>query len=269
MKTIKRMSLILPLCLLISLFGACTPQPSASIPTQTAVSTMTATPIPASPTPSETPEPTTTSSPTPTDTPAPTLTPSLTPSPIPTYQVLRGEVIIDQAVCHYGPGAPYLYKYGVYKGSNLEILRRVEPGDYIEVQAIGGNNPCWVKAEYMKIKGDMKDLQPVSAEDLQMPPSPYYGPIDWVQAKRSGSEVTVVWNELVLRAGDSSEQTPYIVEAFVCQDGKLAFVPAGSFQTSIKIQDEPGCDFKSRARLIAAEKHGYTLPVAIDWPQAQ
>jgi hypothetical protein len=150
----------------------------------------------------------------------------------------------------------------------MEILRRIDPGNYIEVEAIRGNNPCWVRADYMKIDGDINNLQPVNPEDLHMPPSPYYGPLTGVQAKRNGNEVTVTWNPLILKAGDSSLQTPYIVEAFVCQYGKLAFIPAGSEQTSVKITDEPGCPFTSRARVIAAEKHGYTRPVTVPWPPA-
>jgi hypothetical protein len=236
-----------------------TPAPADTpIPTDTAMATSTITEIPTS---------TPTASYTPTETPTLTETPTPTFTPIPTYVVLRGKVIIDQAVCHYGPGAPYLYKYGVYKDSNMEIVgRESTTGEYIEVQAIGGDNRCWVKAEYYDIQGDIKMVQPVDAETYPHPQSPYYGPLTGVSAVRSGDQVTVSWNALVLRAGDDSLQTPYIVEAWVCQNGQFIFVPAGSWTTSVTILDEPGCSQSSHARVIAAEKHGYTNWVAVPWP---
>jgi len=199
----------------------------------------------------------------------PNPTPTRTLTPIPAYVKLRGEVIVDQAVCHYGPGAPYLYKYGVYKGSNLEIIGRVEQGTYIQVQAIGGNNPCWVNPKWMKIKGDIQNLRPIHPDDAGMPWSPYYGPLTGASARRDGSTVTVFWNPLVLRAGDDSEQVPYLIEAWVCKNGEIQFTPTGSYQTAVKIIDEPGCSTPSHGRLYAAEKHGYTRWVKIPWPTAE
>ncbi len=178
-------------------------------------------------------------------------------------------MVIDQAVCHYGPGAPYLYKYGVYKGSNLEIIRRMEGGNYVEIQAIGGDNPCWVRVDYFKIKGSVQDVQPVYIDDVQLPISPYYTSPGGVSARRDGNEVTVIWNPLLLRAGDDSEQVPYIVEAWVCQNQQMVFVPAGSYQPAVKINDEPGCAAPSHAWFIAAEKHGYTRRAAVPWPPAE
>ncbi len=207
-------------------------------------------------------------SPSSTSTITPTFTPIFTATSQPTYVKLRGKVTIAQAVCHYGPGAPYLYKYGVYAGSNLEIIRRVEGGNYIEIQAIGGNNPCWVRADYLDIRGDVNELQPVHPFEVKLPISPYYAPPAWVRAERNGDEVTVTWAALNLRAGDDSEQTPYIVEAWVCQGGQMVFQPVGSYWTQVTLRDEAGCGEVSRARLIAAEKHGYTRPLEIEWPQA-
>uniref|UniRef100_A0A7C4PM39 SH3 domain-containing protein n=1 Tax=Anaerolinea thermolimosa TaxID=229919 RepID=A0A7C4PM39_9CHLR len=209
---------------------------------------------------------------TPTVTITPTLTPqstsTFTPAPTRVYQKLRGEVIVEQAVCHYGPGAPYLYKYGVYQGSNLEVLRRVEGSNYVEIRAIGGTNACWVKVDYLKIQGNWLDLEPVSADQVVLPRSPYYNPPTGVTAQRSGSVVTVSWYGIDLRPGDDSEQTPYIVEAWVCQQGKILFLPVGTYRTAVEITDEPGCAQPSRARLTAAEKHGYTAFVDIPWPPA-
>lgn len=256
-----RLLLGLSLALVLSACAVATPSlPATSEPTSTPRPSLTATSRPTD---------TATPSPTPTATPSPSPTVTVTPTPIPTYVTLRGKVTIEQAVCHYGPGAPYLYKYGVYQGSNLEILRRVELGNYIEVQAIGGNNPCWVRVDYMEIQGDWLDLQPVPADQVVLPRSPYYGPPTGVSAQRNGDVVTVTWYGITLRAGDDSEQTPYIVEAWVCQAGAFVFVPAGTYRNAVEIVDEAGCEQPSRARLTAAEKHGYTAFVEVPWPPAE
>ena len=256
--------------------------PAASTPIAALGESATLAPLPGVPLPSETPSPfptdittlavTDTGTPLPTETPTTTDTPTETasPTPQPTYTYLRAEVIIEQAVCHYGPGAPYLYKYGVYLGSHLEVIRRVEPGNYLEIRAIGGSNPCWVKVDYLKIEnnGALQDLEPVSAADVALPWSPYYAALTGVSAQRADNEVTVSWNALGLRAGDDSEQTPYIVEAWVCQQGEIVFLPVGSYATAVKIIDEPGCASLSRAWVTAAEKHGYTRRVSVPWPPA-
>jgi hypothetical protein len=222
--------------------------------------------------PTRTFTPTITTTATFTFTPSPTSTHTPSPSPtqtsVPTYVKFRGKVIIDQAICHYGPGAPYLYKYGVYKGSNLEVLRRAEGGNYIEIQAIGGNNPCWVKVDYLELKGNFTDLEPVRFDQVKLPLSPYYAPPTGASAVRNNSTVTFTWHPLVLRAGDDSEQTPYIVEAWVCQGKEMVFIPLGAYQTTVEVIDESGCSEPSRARLLAAEKHGYTRPVEIQIPTA-
>ena len=242
--------------------------PTLVVPTDTPTPELTETSLPL---PTETPTAVATFTETPTTTPTetPTETPTPTFTPIPTYVVLRGKVIVDRAVCHYGPGAPYLYKYGVYKDNNLEIIgRESTQGIYIEVQAIGGDNPCWVKAEYFDIKGDLMNVKPVSAEDVKLASSPYYGLLTGVSAWRKDNEVTVSWNGLVLRAGDDSLQTPYIVEAWICRDGQIVFEPVGTWYTAVAITDEPGCSEPSHGRVMGTEKHGYTNWVAVPWPLA-
>ncbi len=206
----------------------------------------------------------------PTDPPAPTRTPTLTQSPtetptatpIPTYITLRGEVLA-LSNCRYGPGAPYLYKYALIEGSNLEIIGRNDLGTWILVRAIGGKNPCWVKASLMKIKGDVMNVAPTY---IPLPQSPYYGPVTGASAVRKGNKVIISWNAVHLRAGDDSEQYPYLIEAWVCINGQQVFTPVGSYSTIATILDEPGCSNPSHGRLYAVEKHGYTRWVAIPWP---
>jgi hypothetical protein len=270
MKPIIQLSFILALFLLV--LAACNPVSTPGITETTIPPTLADTPtatINPTATPTHTALPTETHTPTATRTPLPSATRTVTATPVPTYVKLRGKVIIDQAVCHYGPGAPYLYKYGVYKDSNLEILRRIEYGNYVEVQAIGGDNRCWVREDYFELKGDFLDLEPVSAADVPLPITPYYGSPGGVSASRSGNEVTISWNPLILKAGDDSEQVPYIVEAWVCQEGEYRFKPTGAWTTSVTILDEPGCELASGGFFTAAEKHGYTPRIPIDWPTSE
>jgi hypothetical protein len=232
------------------------------------------------PTGSQTPSltPISTQSPTITATSKPTLEPTLTETaspfptltftftPVPTYQVLRGEVMVDNVVCHYGPGAAYLYKYGLVAGSHLEIIVRIAQGKYLQVQAIGGNNPCWVNPDWMKVNGNLSDLRPVSPDDTGLPFTKRYKPPAGVSARRDGSAVTVSWAPVVISPGDDSGAPPYLIEAWVCQAGQIVFFPTGWRQTTAVIQDEPGCVSPSHARLYAVEKHGYTLWIEIPWP---
>ena len=279
MKNFYKLVVITGTGFLLLALGACnlpkgTPEPDieeaatpiVEIPTQTespvpasSTSTPSETPIPSTTTPSSTPTKTTTPSETPT--PTETITPTITP----TYAILRGKVIPERANCRYGPGAPYLYKYGLVGGSNLEIIGRTDRGTWILIQAIGGNNPCWVKADLMDIKGDVMALEQV-AVDIVQGWSPYYAPLTGVSATREGDKVTVFWHPLVLRAGDDAEQVPYVLEAWVCQGGEFIFVPVGAYVTAAEVIDEPGCEQESWGQVLGAEKHGYTLPVKVPWP---
>lgn len=198
--------------------------------------------------------PTNTPSPVPTQTPPPTVTP--------TYAILRATVL-EQANCRYGPGAAYLYKYGLYPGFNIEVIGRNEVATWVVIQAIGGTNPCWVKASLLDIHGEVISLAPAS---LPLPESPYYGPLTDVSAVRKGDSVIISWDPLNLRAGDDSLQYPYLIEAWLCQDGQLTFTPTGSWETIVTVQDETGCSEASHARVYGVEKHGYTAWITVPWP---
>jgi hypothetical protein len=228
---------------------------------------ITSLPLTSTPTtpPSQVPTSTITPTFTPTATSTLTQTPvsTSTPTSTSTFAVWRGTVL-EQANCRYGPGAAYLYKYGLYPGNNLEVIGRNELGTWIVVRAIGGINPCWVKASLLDIHGDVMSLAPAS---LPLPQSPYYGPLTGVSAQRSGDSVVISWNPLILRAGDDSLQFPYLVEAWLCHDGQVTFTPIGSWEPIVNVTDQPGCLEPSHARVYGVEKHGYTNWVEVPWPQ--
>jgi hypothetical protein len=146
-----------------------------------------------------------------------------------------------------------------------QVIGRLEDASWVLIKVFNSSDPCWVNAEMMDIKGDVMSVAPVDIH-IVLPWSPYYGPLINVSATRVGDEVTVFWDPLILRAGDDSEQVPYVLEAWVCQDGKIVFTPVGSYSTAAKVVDEAGCEEESYGRVLAAEKHGYTKWVVVPWP---
>ena len=199
-----------------------------------------------------------------TDTPTPDYspTPSFTPSLTPTLVVPRGRVN-TRAQCRYGPGAAYLYKYGLFEGNTMEIIGRNELGTWAYIQAIGGNNPCWINASLLDVtRGDFWSL-PVTYNRL--PKSDLYNPPATTSASRAGDEVTIQWSSVWMTEDDDRG---YLIEAWLCQDGQTVFTPIGvkSNVLSIKVTDEPGCFEPSGARVYTAEKHGYTQWRLVPWP---
>jgi hypothetical protein len=263
-----RRAYILAIILLLTACTPVNPAPTATSIPPTDVLTLTVTAT-AEPTATSTPEPTATLTHTPTDTLTPTFTSTPTLTPEPTYVVLRGIVNQEHVNCYYGPSKAYLYKYGLLKGNRLDIIGYMADTGYIEVQAIGGDNPCWMNLEFMDVQGDIYTVKPIDPLTVRLPWSPYYPGLTFAKAERSGNEVTVTWAPLVLKAGDDSEQEPYLLEAWVCRDGRLTFVPVGVYVNQATVLDEPGCSEVSSGRVYGVEKHGYTKYLMFEWPQAE
>ena len=257
----KHTDIFLSLILLISACAPITtiqsPPPEPDTPSMEATTTATNTPLP-----------TDTTTTLPTDPPISTSTPAETPTPIPTYTTLIGTVNVDQLACRYGPGWPYLYFFGLLKGNRLEVIGRIEYGNWIYVQAIGGDKPCWVKADYMDLNGDIQGVEPVYPGKAKLPVSPYYRPTAVLSATRNGHTVRVTWIDIPLRAGDEEDDrmNHYIIEVWRCEAGQLIFDPLATNYLEISFIDEPGCDEPSHGGVIVQEKHGFTIPAEIPWP---
>ncbi|MCG2788152.1 MAG: hypothetical protein L6461_23945 [Anaerolineae bacterium] len=210
--------------------------------------------------PSETPSitPSKTSTSTPSDTPS--------PQPTPTYAILRGKVNLEKVSCRYGPGAMYLYLYGMNQGANQDVIGRNDQGTWALTMSRGDNKSCWVRTDLMDLNGDIMSVQPIHPDDYNLPKSPFYGPLTNVGAKRSGENVIVSWSPLILRAGDDSLQTPYVLQVWVCRSGQIMMESIGAYDTTASVIDESGCSEASHGRITSAEKHGYTKFVEIPWP---
>ena len=285
----KKIILFLPL-LSLALFGcnlfavvppdlsATVTSAVASLPSATPV-VLAATSLPdtLTPTPSPTAAWTETQTQTPASTEMMTATPTQTPAlsvtegvtPIPAYATLRGEVNVEKASCRYGPGARYLYLYGLLQGANQDVIGRTDTGNWVLTRSRGDNKSCWVKAEFLNLNGDVMSLEMVYPDKYFLPPSNqgYLPPWD-VSAARSGDQVTITWKSEALRAGDEESATSvlYIVEVWVCQGGQLVFTPIGAYSPQVSVTDESGCSEPSHGRVFFSEKHGYAGPSEIPWP---
>jgi hypothetical protein len=186
---------------------------------------------------------------------------------MPTWAVLRAEVL-QQANCRYGPGWMYLYKYGLYPGYVMEVIGRLDDASWLWVRAIGGDNPCWVKADLLDVRGDPRAVEPVYPEKAPLPISPYFPPLGNVQAVRKGDRVTITWAGRYRSPGfsESPESPLYVAEIWACEDGQLRFTPYGLFTETLTVTDQPGCTQPSHGWLYFAEKHGYAGPSLIPWP---
>lgn len=251
-----------------------TPTPTLTptvTPTWTASPTSSATPTPtASPTltpsatltPSETPTPSMTAGPslTPTKTLRPSRTPTITPTP--TYAPPQAHVL-EQANCRYGPGAAYLYEWGLYPKDRVEIYGRNKQGDWAYVHPWTFEGYCWVKTSLLDIfRGNIWDAPETYN---RLPYSTLYKPPTNPRASRQGDQVTMNWDPVWMTEDDDRG---YLIEAWVCQGREIVFTPIHVNKPPAYVTDEPGCDQPSSARLYTAEKHGYTQWVAFAWPQA-
>ncbi len=216
----------------------------------------------------------------PTDTQAPTLalpTETLTPTPIPptdtptaipVVESLAATVTADLLSCRYGPGAEYLYLYGLKKGANIQLIGRTNGNNWVMVK---GKNLCWVNTKFIEINGDPQTLQVTYPDGYALPVSPYYSAPTVLSAVRDPNNtknVTVEWTDVTLRAGDEEDENMfiYIAEVWRCENGKMIFDPLASNYPEVTFVDEEGCSIPSHGRVFFQEKHGFAGPAEIPWP---
>lgn len=233
-----------------------TPEPSATrtateVSTSTATATITRT-VTITPTPTPSLSPTIT--PTPTETQPPTPTPTITPTP-----EIRGRVL-EKANCRYGPGAAYLYEWGLYPANRVTVLGRNQDGSWLYIDPWTYTDKCWVKADLLELNGDISDLPQIRT---LLPYTEFYWPPKGVSASRSGDDVTVSWSLVPMSLDDNRG---YLIEAFLCEAGQLRFTPVQYWESPATLHDEAGCLEPSSARIYTAEKHGYTQWILIRWP---
>jgi hypothetical protein len=262
--------------LMVTALGACT---GASTPVP-----VTATPIaftdtaPPPTTIVTVPAPTDTATLTPTNPSTATALPSETPLPLPSHTALpivdslKATVNADLLSCRYGPGPEYLYLFAFRRTANIELIGRVDAENWNWV-LVENQVPCWVRADFLDVQGDILSLPVVYPGVAKLPITPYYPPSAVYSAQRNPetNEVTVSWKDVPVNRGDYEDDSmqTYIIEVWRCQDGQRIFDPLATRVPFITFVDEPGCSEPSHGRVWVQEKHGYAGPAEIPWPSIQ
>ena len=267
----RSLKLFLPALLLIFAVAGCLPgfaAPKTTPVLQTVVVTQLVTQevtriveVPVTVTPTDTPEVTDTPLATPTDANTPTDTPIPEPPAV---------TMLVHSQCLYGPDLAYINRYEVLAGSQQVVIGRNLDNSWLYVQGADHKNPCWVKAEIVKVdKGNVTDM-PVT-DPVLTPYSTLYTPPQAVSTNRVDNEVTIFWMPIPMAEADYNG---YLIEAWVCQGGQLvftpkAFIPAfdkNNVMLAVKISDEPGCLLPSSARIYSVSTQGYSNYKNITWP---
>lgn len=212
----------------------------------------------------ETQVPSTTLTPTMTTTSTNTLTPTITLTP--TFAFPDVEVNVDAAHCRYGPSKGYLHAADLYEGDHGVVQGRFRYSDWLYIKWDKINYRCWVSPYVVDIKGDITSIG-YAEIGLERIPSTLYNPPQNVQATRDGDKVTITWDRVNMTVDDDRG---YLIEAWVCQNGAYLWWTASfpdQYTTSYTVIDEAGCGSPSSGKIFTVEKHGYTQPTTIPWPQ--
>jgi hypothetical protein len=197
-----------------------------------------------------------------------TLTPTLTdtpgPSATPTF-AFPAVTVNKQAHCRYGPATAYLHAADLYAGDTGSVRGRFNNSKWLYIKFDKLKYFCWVAPTVVDVVGDIKTIK---FTDVHLPgPSVLYGPPTGVNAVRDGDKVMISWEVLPMTDDDDRG---YLLDIFVCQKGVYFWSPIAlenRDKTSYTIKDEAGCPAPSGGRLYGVEKHAYTTPVTINWPQ--
>jgi hypothetical protein len=219
----------------------------------------------------ETSIPTMTFTPTETTVPTSTFTPTITPTPTipatPTFN-FPSVTVNKQAHCRYGPSVAYLHAADLYPGDAGTVRGRYIYSNWLYVKFDKLNYFCWVAPSVVDVVGDVKTVA-YKELNLQSIGSNMYGPPKGVTAVRNGNEVLIDWEQVEMTKDDDRG---YLLELFVCQDTFYKWWTDSypdQYSTSYEVRDEPGCAQPSSGKLYTVEKHGFSDPVEIPWPQPQ
>jgi hypothetical protein len=182
---------------------------------------------------------------------------------------LKAEVIAPLVSCRYGPGPDYLYLFAFRRGANIKLIGRVDAANWDWV-LVENKVPCWVKAIFLDVQGDILQLPVVYPGVAKLPITPYYPRTQVLSTKwdYQTKKVTISWVEVPVSLGDYEDENmqTYIIEVWRCQGGELIFDPLATRVSYISFVDEPNCSEPSHGRVWVQDKHGYAGPAEIPWP---
>ncbi len=199
---------------------------------------------------------------TPTLTSTVTFTPTITPSP--TFDLPKVTVNKALAACLYGPAESYLWKFDLAQGDKGFVGGRAPVGNWLYAKFDRWSDYCWVSPYVVDVEGDVNR---VTVQQVRLPiTNALYAAPKNVEAVRDGDQVTVTWDEVYMTQDDDRG---YFLDVWVCQDGNYIWMPTAlpdQYHVSATFIDQPGCSQPSGGKLYTVEKHGYTDPVDIPWP---
>jgi hypothetical protein len=140
------------------------------------------------------------------------------------------------------------------------VLGRNQDGSWVYVDPWTYTGKCWVKTELLELTADVSTVPQIRT---LLPYTQFYWPPPNVRSSRIGEEILVNWDLVPMSLDDNRG---YLIEAWLCQDGQLLFLPTQYWNPPAILIDEPGCSEPSSARIYTAEKHGYTEWIAIFIP---
>ena len=217
----------------------------------------------------KTPEPTATLTRTATLRPTNTSTPTieLTPSTAATATFAFPSVTVNkQAHCRYGPSQAYLHAADLYPGDVGTVRGRYMYSSWLYIKFDKLNYFCWVAPSVVDAVGDVSTVA-YKELNLQSIGSNQYGPPHNVTAVRDGNNVTISWDRVEM---SNDKDRGYLLELFVCQD-TIYMWWTDSYpdqnSTSYTVRDEAGCAQPSSGKLYTVEKHGFSEPAIIPWPE--
>ena len=172
---------------------------------------------------------------------------------------------VANLACLFGPAKAYLWKFDLHLGDTGIVWGRAPIGPWLYVKMDRLNDGCWLHPAYVDMVGEVSKLG-VEQVRLWITDALYAAPKN-VRTVRKGDEVTVKWDEVYMTEDDDRG---YFLDVYVCQDGNYVWVPTSfpnQYTTSMTFTDEPGCSQTSGGLIYTVEKHGYTSPVDIPWPE--
>lgn len=262
--TILMLNLMILAC---GLPGLLPTQPAPSdTPSETASQALPSEPFTKTPAATETVQPssTSTASLTPTAIFTPTVTETTGPSATPTF-AFPVVTVNKQAHCRYGPNVAYLHAADLYAGDTGTVRGRFQFSKWLFVKFDKLKYFCWVAPSVVDVTGDINTIK---FTDVFLPgPSVLYNPPHNVTVERDGKVVNINWEAVPMTDDDDRG---YFLDMFVCQGGAYLWYPVAldnRDKTSYSVKDEAGCPAASGGKLYAVEKHGYTNPVELNWPQ--
>jgi hypothetical protein len=168
-----------------------------------------------------------------------------------------------QANCRYGPGTAYLYRWGLYPNDQADVRGRNWDGSWYWIHPFNlakGQN-CWASKI---VFNETVDKSRVHYVTVPLPHTTFAGPPGNVRAVRDGNHVTVSWDPVAL---STEKKRGYLIEAQLCESALFYSLIIQTDNTSYTFRDDKKCKQKSGGLLYTAEKHGYSDPVTIPWPE--